>query len=83
MIPEGYSSLVSFGLMESLNMNANVEQVHKERIDHILREFELSRQYPRKKKKAVRKQLNKSYSLEMTMKKWHDSLNIFANKPNS
>ena len=71
-------SLLEFGVIEMARLDTDIELAHKERIDLIKRDWQISRTYPRKQKKAVRKKLMRSYSFLIAIKSYYDeNLKIF------
>ena len=47
-----------------------LEAKHKERMNELLVRWEATKALPRKKKKRIRKQINKEYSLECSIYNW-------------
>jgi len=58
-IPVGTGAFLMFGMGHYANMQSNMEEWKK----RILKEWENSKNYPRKKKKRVRKELQLDWSI--------------------
>lgn len=52
----------------------NKEEKHNEKINEILDKYKLTKNYPRKKKKRIRKELNYNYNFYMSLHEWDKSM---------